>query len=146
MDYSIPEDSRCVFRPFEISCCTRGYCGGKSEIHADINQDAITTVLAWMMTRIITKKPIVKVTTVIANEIFAWNEGGDIATQIEPIVKFQGRIGAPLNSDMSHEDAIEIINDLATHVGERFNQKVVNVSYHDKSWSLLKEDLEPDKD
>ncbi|MBD3261092.1 MAG: hypothetical protein GF334_05325 [Candidatus Altiarchaeales archaeon] len=70
---------------------------------------------------------------------YAYSTSSGARVQGEPVVKFSGEVVPFYNGRMKDDEVIEVLNDLAAHLGAATEQTRVYVRYRDSTWILQKE-------
>ena len=132
MNYNIIPSSRKVRRSFAITAGLReGYTGG-ALVH-DLSE-AVAVVHQWMRVRAIVGLPFLTGSFTQEVLVYTWKgatEGNDMP---EPAAIFHGKV---YNSDLPDERVIQMLTELASHLGRTLRQTRVYVTYHDWAWVML---------
>lgn len=137
--YNQVAGSRGTRRSFTITCGLQvGYGEGKV-LHSA--EEAVEIALGWMKNKAAAGLAYLTGTISTGEVVYAWPEGeGKAGGGHEPTIAFTGEVNPLYNAGMSAEEAIVILNDLATALGTALGQTRVYVAYCDQIWILQAED------
>ena len=94
-------------------------------------------ILDWMKRRAAAGRPFVTGAVTQARALYAWPAGPGRSDGIsEPVAIFQGELSVIYNREMSDREALDLLVDLASLLGEQLNQTRVYVSYRDAALVL----------
>ncbi len=139
-NFKLVPGSKGARRSFAVTCgLQEGYEDGT--LHTF--QEAVEVALEWMRGRAAAGEQYLTGTFVQGEVVFAWPEGpGKAGGGHEATVIYQGEVSPIYNAGMTDEEAVEILNDLAAHLGTALGQTRVYVALCDQIWILQAEETE----
>lgn len=111
------------YRPFKISCGLREGYDLPSREHTII--DARIIIQNWLEDRMKSGKKVAVGTLLEGQFIYPWVEGQNVSSRFEPAFHYEGII----REDASDKEAKELLNDLATELAKKLNQKRVHIEF-----------------
>lgn len=137
--YKVVSGSRGVRRSFSISCGLQEGYGAEGKTHRPA--EAVSAALEFMKSRAASGRAYLTGTVSTGEVVYAWPEGeGKAGGGSEPSVVFNGEVSPLYNADMSNEEAVEILNDLAASLGAALGQTRVYITFCDEIWILQREE------
>jgi len=126
-------------RSFAVTCGLAAGYGAAAKIHQA--SEAVEASLSWMKARAAAGLPFLTGSVTTGQVVYAWPNGpGQAGGGFEPVARFEGEVSPLYNAAMTDEEAIEILNNLASHLGTAFGQTRVYVVYCGKIWVLQAEE------
>ncbi len=136
--YKIVENSRGERRAFAITVGTQEGYGDSAKKHTLI--EVVEAAKSWMMERAALGKSFITGTFTPGEVVYAWPEGdGKAGGGSEPNAVFQGEVTPLYGSHLANEEVEGMLNDLASHLGEKMGQTRVYVRYREEVWILQAE-------
>ncbi|MCX6715230.1 MAG: hypothetical protein NTX72_05470 [Candidatus Uhrbacteria bacterium] len=111
------------FKPFLVSCGLKEGYESSGRVHT--TSDARNIIQRWMETRLKQQKKITAGTLLEGQFIYPQINGEEISSTFEPAIHYKGII----REDASDEEALEMLEDLATDLAKNLNQKRVHVQF-----------------
>ena len=134
MPYKILPVSTDVLRHFCITCGLRqGYTATDRSF---TYHQAVSFIHDWMKRRCERDLPYLTGVSTNCEIIYTWKGATRNQDSPEPGIQFSGDVSVVYNADMSDDQVVEILKELAAHLGETFYQTRVYVAYRDKTWIM----------
>lgn len=126
---------------FEITVgLAEGY-GPSAKLHT--TEEVVEFVLAHLKARAATGQAYLTGGVTTGTVVYAWPEGpGAAGGGHEPQAVYSGNVNPLYNADLTTEQVVEVLNDLAGELGAALGQSRVYVSYAGDLWILQAEDTE----
>jgi len=137
--YQLVSGSRGARRSFAITVgLAEGY-GAQAKVHPV--SEAIEAAMNWMKNKAANGQLFLTGTFTTCEVVYAWPEGeGKAGGGHEPTAVFSGEVSPLYNAAMTDQEVVDILNDLAGHLGSTLGQTRVYVAYRDEIWILQAEE------
>jgi hypothetical protein len=120
-------------REFKITLGLRAGYGSAGRIY-DL-EEAIRTAHKWMRERAARNAPFLS-GMVTRGEVLYAGSGGDTASHREPVAIFTGEVLPLYAGDLDDRTVRELLDELATAMGQSLEQEEVHIAYRDTTWTL----------
>ena len=137
MTYKVVPTSLGECRSFQITVGTRaGYQQGATQ--ADI-ESVRAAALEWMKERAAARQPYLTGVLTAGDVLYAYPTENGGAAQHEPVVLFQGEVSTLYNRDLTDEQVLGLLNDLAARLAKSTEQTRVYIRFKAETWVIQKE-------
>lgn len=135
----VVENSIGTRRAFTITVGTQEGYGDSAKKHT--LAEVVGAAKSWMMQKAASGKSFVTGFFTSGEVVYAWPEGeGKAGGGSEPNATFQGEVTPLYGAHLTDEEVKVLLNDLASHLGEKLGQTRVYVRYREEVWILQAED------
>lgn len=120
-------------REFKITLGLRAGYGSAGRIYR--LEEAIRTAHRWMRERAARGAPFLS-GMVTRGEVLYADSGGDAPSHREPVAIFTGEVLPQYAGDLDDGTVRELLDELATQMGQCLEQEEVHIAYRDRTWTL----------
>jgi hypothetical protein len=120
-------------REFKITLGLRAGYGSAGRIYR--LEEAIGTAHRWMRERAARGAPFLS-GMVTRGEVLYADSGGDAPSHREPVAIFTGEVLPQYAGDLDDGTVRELLDELATQMGQCLEQEEVHIAYRDRTWTL----------
>ena len=120
-------------REFKITLGLRAGYGSAGRIYR--LEEAIRTAHRWMRERAARGAPFLS-GMVTRGEVLYANSGGDAPSHREPVAIFTGEVLPQYAGDLDDGTVWELLDELATQMGQCLEQEEAHIAYRDRTWTL----------
>jgi hypothetical protein len=120
-------------REFKITLGLRAGYGSAGRIYR--LEEAIRTAHRWMRERAARGAPFLS-GMVTRGEVLYADFGGDAPSHREPVAIFTGEVLPQYAGDLDDGTVRELLDELATQMGQCLEQEEVHIAYRDRTWTL----------
>jgi hypothetical protein len=120
-------------REFKITLGLRAGYGSAGGIYR--LEEAIRTAHRWMRERAARGAPFLS-GMVTRGEVLYADSGGDAPSHREPVAIFTGEVLPQYAGDLDDGTVRELLDELATQMGQCLEQEEVHIAYRDRTWTL----------
>ena len=120
-------------REFTITLGLRAGYGFAGRIYR--LEEAIRTAHRWMRERAARGAPFLS-GMVTRGEVLYADSGGDAPSHREPVAIFTGEVLPQYAGDLDDGTVRELLDELATQMGQCLEQEEVHIAYRDRTWTL----------
>lgn len=120
-------------REFKITLGLRAGYGSAGRIYR--LEEAIRTAHRWMTERAARGAPFLS-GMVTRGEVLYADSGGDAPSHREPVAIFTGEVLPQYAGDLDDGTVRELLDELATQMGQCLEQEEVHIAYRDRTWTL----------
>ena len=120
-------------REFKITLGLRAGYGSAGRIYR--LEEAIRTAHRWMRERTARGAPFLS-GMVTRGEVLYADSGGDAPSHREPVAIFTGEVLPQYAGDLDDGTVRELLDELATQMGQCLEQEEVHIAYRDRTWTL----------
>lgn len=100
-------------------------------------EDVMEIISDWQRKKVENDLPYLTGTLLKAAILYAWkNELGKGESGNEPVVLYQGEVSPIYHADLSDNEVISLLEDLASVLGTKLSQTRVYITYREEIWIL----------